>query len=197
MPSLDDPVDAQTVQDDLNAVNAGERPWETLVLQGVGRVIEFWGFKKNHGRVWALLYLQGEPIASTEIGRRLELSKGAVSMVTRELETWAVIRPAPVAGRGGLAYVAELDLWKMIETVLERRELLLVKHVCDDLSRAEELVQKDKTLAPAERARLAARIRKLRRFGEGVRAALQAFLRSRQLSIAPLLGILSGRKETE
>lgn len=165
------------------------------MLQGVGRVIEFWGFKRNHGRVWALLHLHGEPMVSSEIGRRLGLSKGAVSMVTRELESWAVIRPSPAAARGGVAYVAEVDLWKMIETVLQRRELLLVAQVCDDLARAEELVRKDKSLAPGERAALAARIRKLRRFGDGVRAALQAFLRSRQLSIAPLLGILSARKD--
>jgi HTH-type transcriptional regulator, glycine betaine synthesis regulator len=181
----------------LNHVNTAERRWETLALEGVGRVIEFWGFKRNHGRVWALLYLDGQPLDSAEIGRRLELSKGAVSMVTRELESWAVIRPAAVPGRGGLAYLAEVSLWKMIETVLERRELLLVGQVCDDLTRAEELVQSDRSLAPAERARLAARIRKLRRFGDGMRAALQAFLRSRQLSIAPLLGILAGRKESQ
>jgi len=33
------------------------RPWETTVLEAVGRMIEFWGFKRNHGRIWSLLFL--------------------------------------------------------------------------------------------------------------------------------------------
>ena len=29
-------------------------PWEALVVDAVGNVIDFWKFKRNQGRVWAL-----------------------------------------------------------------------------------------------------------------------------------------------
>ena len=71
-------------------------------MDAVGNVIEFWGFKRNQGRVWALLYLRGEPLTAGEIERELELSKGGVSMLLRDLERWGVIsacaRRARVAG---------------------------------------------------------------------------------------------------
>ena len=34
--------------------------WEQIAIEAVGDVIEFWGFKRNQGRVWALLYLRDE-----------------------------------------------------------------------------------------------------------------------------------------
>ncbi len=30
---------------------------ETLVTDAIGQLMEFWGFKRNMGRVWAMLYL--------------------------------------------------------------------------------------------------------------------------------------------
>ena len=33
----------------------------------VGRLIEFWGFKRNMGRVWAVLYLSPEPLTAQDL----------------------------------------------------------------------------------------------------------------------------------
>jgi len=164
--------------------------WRALVFEAVGRVISFWGFKRNHGRLWALLYLTGEPLSAAEIGRRLGLSKGAVSMVVRELESWGVVRPVPGSSRAGVAYVAERDIWLMVHGVLQRRELRLIVQVRNDLSRALELVEQDGRLAPAERQAVLKRIRLLRRFADAGRVAIEAFLRSRKLELRSLEGIL-------
>ena len=164
--------------------------WRALVLESVGRVIAFWGFKRNHGRLWALLYLTGEPLSAAEIGRRLGLSKGAVSMVVRELESWAVVRRVPWPSRAGVAYEAERDLWLMIRSVLERRELRLVVQVRDDLGRALDLIAADGTLSPAERNAALKRIRLLRRLAEAGRFAVEALLRSHRLELRSLEGIL-------
>lgn len=165
--------------------------WEVLVLEGVARVIEYWGFKRNHGRLWALLYLLDEPLDATAIGRRLGLSKGAVSMVLRELEGWAVVRRVSVPTRSGVAYEAERDLWRMVTTVLRQRESRLVEAVMNDLVLAEELIGRDPALGEVERRELIARVRKLRRFAEVARAALEAFMRSYRLNLAPLKSVLS------
>ena len=51
---------------------AGLWPSEALVSDIVGRIIEFWGFKRNMGRVWAVLYLSHEPLTAQEVVDRLE-----------------------------------------------------------------------------------------------------------------------------
>ena len=169
--------------------------WELLVLESVGRVIEYWGFKRNHGRVWALLYLADRPFDAASLGRRLGLSKGAVSMVLRELETWAVVRRVPIQTRSGVGYTAERDLWRMVTTVLRQREARLVEEVSSDLRDAEQLVGVDPNLDEAQRRAIAANIRRLRRFAEVSRAALEAFIRSYRLDLGPLASVLTSVKQ--
>jgi DNA-binding transcriptional regulator GbsR (MarR family) len=62
--------------------NDEEELWqsEALVSDSIGRLIEFWGFKRNMGRLWAILYLSDRPLSAPEIQDRLQLSSGAVSM---------------------------------------------------------------------------------------------------------------------
>jgi len=160
------------------------------VLESVGRVIEYWGFKRNHGRLWALLYILDAPMSATELGRRLGLSKGAVSMVVRELESWSVVRRVPARSRSGVAYVAERDLWLMLETVLRQRESRMVAQVREDLENAEKEAAADKSLPPGERRAVAGRIRALRRFAQAAGVALEAFIASRNLDVRPLTKIL-------
>src|SRR5690606_26006771 len=37
---------------------------ELLVSEAVGRLMEFWGFKRNMGRVWTVLYLSVDPLSA-------------------------------------------------------------------------------------------------------------------------------------
>jgi DNA-binding transcriptional regulator GbsR (MarR family) len=168
--------------------------WEVLVLEAVGRVIEYWGFKRNHGRMWAFLYLTGRPADAASLGRKLGLSKGAVSMALRELETWGVVRRVPVPTRSGVGYAAEQDLWRMVTTVLRQRESRLVEQVWNDLRDAEVLAARDMTLEPGERRAVAARIRRMRRFAEVGRAALETFMRSFRLNLEPLVAVLNAAR---
>ena len=169
--------------------------WHSVVLEAVGRTIDYWGFKRNHGRLWALLYLEDGALDARAIGRRLGLSKGAVSIVLHELEGFRVVRRVPAANRSGVAYAAERDLWLMIETVLRQREARLFAQVRDDLRRAEREAASERSLDVGERRRVAARIRTLRRLAEVANAALTVLLRSRRLDLGPLLGILGGRRD--
>jgi DNA-binding transcriptional regulator GbsR (MarR family) len=165
--------------------------WERTVQESVGRIIEFWGFKRNQGRVWALLYLAEGPQGAPAIGRRLGLSKGAVSMVLRELETWAVVRRVPAESRSGVAYAAEQDLWLMISTVLRQREQRLVGQVLADLQAAERDAAADPELTPERRKALTGRIRTLVRLARAASVALSVLLRTRQLDLTPWHGILT------
>src|SRR5260370_32170896 len=95
--------------------------WEQMAMDGVGDVIEFWGFKRNQGRVWALLYVHGEALPASAIERTLGLSKGAVSMLIRDLERWSVIRGERSAGDSAWRYRAETELIRFVTRGVEQR----------------------------------------------------------------------------
>ena len=89
--------DTQDLDEDTGDEPAGseiDSLWESerIVSDSVGRLMDLWGFKPNLGRVWALLYLAGEPLTAKQLRDRLQLSTGAVSMVLSELGRWGVAR---------------------------------------------------------------------------------------------------------
>lgn len=97
-------------------------PSEAAVSDVVGRLIEFWGFKRNMGRIWSVLYLSPEPLSAEDLRQALQLSSGAVSMTLNELARWGVVRKVWVQGERKDFYVAEVQLWRMISRVFSERE---------------------------------------------------------------------------
>lgn len=97
-------------------------PSEAAVSDVIGRLIEFWGFKRNMGRIWAVLYLSPEPLSAEDLRQALKLSSGAVSMTLSELARWGVVRKVWVQGERKDFYAAEVHLWRMISRVLSERE---------------------------------------------------------------------------
>src|SRR4051812_15029807 len=95
---------------------------EASVSDVVGRLMEFWGFKRNMGRVWAVLYLSPEPMSAEDLRHALQLSSGAVSMTLNELSRWGVVRKVWVQGERKDFYAAEVQLWRMISRVFSERE---------------------------------------------------------------------------
>ena len=68
---------------------------ERIVSDAVGRLMVLWGFKRNMGRVWTLLYLSDEPLAAHVLRERLQLSAGAISMTLSELARWGSAQGIP------------------------------------------------------------------------------------------------------
>lgn len=161
-------------------------PWEELVIDAVGNTIDFWHFKRNHGRVWALLYLRGRALTASEVQASLGLSKGAVSMVTRELETWGVVRRVRIPGDAIWRFSAETDLLKMIRRVIAEREAAFVAGVREDLEEAEALARKDPHAPPEVLARVA-RMRTLATMAD---QALRAFILTARLDVLGAANVL-------
>jgi DNA-binding transcriptional regulator GbsR (MarR family) len=103
---------------------AGTELWESerIVSDAIARLMVLWGFKRNMGRVWTLLYLSNEPLAAHVLRERLQLSAGAISMTLNELARWGVVRKVWRQGDRHDYYEAESSLWKMISRVLRERE---------------------------------------------------------------------------
>jgi len=93
------------------------------VADAVGSLIESWGFKRNMGRMWAVLYLDDHPLTAADLGDRLGLSTGAVSMLLTEMQQWGAVKKAWVVGERREHYEAETSIWKMVSRVFRDREL--------------------------------------------------------------------------
>jgi DNA-binding transcriptional regulator GbsR (MarR family) len=106
------------------------------VADAVGALIESWGFRRNMGRMWAVLYLEDHPLTAADLGERLGLSTGAVSMLVNELEQWGIIKRTWVVGERREHYAAETSIWKMISRVFRERELRWIRTAHDAFAAA-------------------------------------------------------------
>ena len=182
-------------------------PHEAVVSDVVGRLIEFWGFKRNMGRVWAVLYLSPEPLSADEIRRRLSLSTGAVSMTLNELARWSVVRKVWVQGERKDFFAAEVHLWKMISRVFNEREKTEIDAAIEAFEQAlASLEEMRRTAATNEtgKARTDAlariemqreRIAALLELAKLGKKLVEALLSTAKLDAEPLVRFLLGRSQ--
>ncbi len=111
-------------------------PAERIVSDSIGRLIEFWGFKRNMGRIWGVLYLASAPVTARSLRERLVLSTGSVSMTLNELQRWGVVKRVHVDGSRQEHFAAETNLWKMVSRVFRERELLEIVEAIGALEEA-------------------------------------------------------------
>ncbi|HSN90403.1 MAG TPA: ArsR family transcriptional regulator, partial [Anaeromyxobacteraceae bacterium] len=102
---------------------------DRAVADAVGALMELWGFRRQLGRVWAVLFLSDRPLAAPELCDRLEISTGLLSMSLGELRRWSVVRSVEVPGDRKEHFEAETNVWRMISRVLREREQRAVQEV--------------------------------------------------------------------
>jgi DNA-binding transcriptional regulator GbsR (MarR family) len=170
---------------------------EVLVSDSIGRLIEFWGFKRNMGRLWAILYLSDRPLSAPEIQNRLQLSSGAISMTLNELTRWGVVKKVWLQGERRDHYAAEGNFWKMISRVFNERERVEVLDAIDIMEDAIRFL-KDKAEEPdeQERARFQEeRIRELLDLARLGKQLLDALIKEAKVDGSPLMNVLLGGSE--
>jgi HTH-type transcriptional regulator, glycine betaine synthesis regulator len=177
-------------------------PGEIAVSDVIGRLIEFWGFKRNMGRVWAVLYLSPEPLAADDLRNLLRLSSGAVSMTLSELARWGVVRKVWVQGERKDFFIAEVHLWKMISRVFGEREKVEIVSAIEafeaalralDRAPAHGTTTKDpdtQRRVDLQRERIT-KLLELAKMGQGL---LDALLSTAKLDAGPLMRFLLGQK---
>ncbi len=160
-------------------------PWETVAIDAVGNVIEFWGFKRNQGRVWAFLYLRDVALTAAEIERELALSKGGVSMLIRDLERWGVVLRVRMTGDASWRYKAETDLLHMARRVIEEREFSFIARIRADLEEARKLAEADTHTAKAQIQRL----QRMEMLAAATEKALKLFLKTSRLDVGGMFDV--------
>jgi DNA-binding transcriptional regulator GbsR (MarR family) len=174
-------------------------PTEVAVSDVVGRLIEFWGFKRNMGRVWTVLYLSPEPLSAEDLRHALQLSSGAVSMTLSELSRWGVVRRVWIQGERKDFYTAEVQLWRMISRVFNEREksevLAAIEAFEDALQKLERTSRTSSDPAVRARAQLQheriSRLLELARLG---RKLLDALVSTAKVDAEPLVRFLLGQR---
>jgi len=121
----------------------------------MGRLMEFWGFRRHMGRLWTVLYLSPEAMTTAELSETLQLSSSAVSLSLSELVRWGAVRKTWLPGERKDFYQAESSVWKLLRRVYERRELNLIREAIDAFGDAEqELKEAEERLGAEERRRV-------------------------------------------
>jgi DNA-binding transcriptional regulator GbsR (MarR family) len=156
-----------------------------LAVEAVGNVIEFWGFKRNQGRVWAILYLRDVELSAAELEAELALSKGAVSMLLRDLERWGVVVRSRGPGEAAWRYGAETDLWKMARRVLEEREFSFISRIRAALAEARQMAE----ATPGTPKEQVARLRKMELLADATERALKIFLQTSRFDVSGMFDV--------
>ncbi len=157
------------------------------VADSVGALIEAWGFKRNMGRMWAVLYLEDHPLSAADLVERLGLSTGAVSMLLTEMQTWGAIKKSWVVGERREHYEAETSIWKMVSRVFRDRELHWIRTASDEFDEASNEIAKTSSPADSERDRLIAeRIAGLAQLAQVGAALLEAILQGEAVDTLPI-----------
>jgi DNA-binding transcriptional regulator GbsR (MarR family) len=174
-------------------------PTEVAVSDVIGRLIEFWGFKRNMGRVWTVLYLSPEPLSAEDLRDALQLSSGAVSMTLSELARWGVVRKVWIQGERKDFYASEVQLWRMISRVFNEREKSEVVAAIDAFEEA--LRQLDRIRkSPADAATRARaelqyeRISQLLELARLGKRLLDALVSTAKVDAEPLVRFLLGQR---
>jgi len=146
---------------------------ELAAADAVGALMALWGFRRQLGRVWAVLFLSERPLAAPELCDRLGISTGLLSMSLAELRRWGVVRSVAVPGDRKEHFEAETHVWRMVARVLREREKRAVEGALATFERA--LAEVRGALAdvdPAVKAAARFRARRLEQLAELSRAAL-------------------------
>lgn len=160
--------------------------WENKVVDAIGNLIEFWGFKRNQGRLWALLYLRNHPMPAGDLQEQLGLSKGSVSTITRDLERWGVLHRVRVTGENSWHFRAETDLVQMVCHVMEEREAKIIHQVKLDLEDAIYVAECSGEASEAELERL----RQMKLLATISETLLSLVLQASRFSMDGLQGVL-------
>jgi len=176
---------------------------ELSVANAVGELMELWGFRRQLGRLWAVLFLSERPLAAPDLCERLQISTGLLSMSLSELRNWGVVRSVAVPGDRKEHFEAETNIWSLVRRVLAERErraiesaLTVVEEALSDVKSA--LADVDPKVKAAARFRLQRleQLAQLCRVGQNL---LNVLLDSARVDIAPLKLLsdaLAGRRRS-
>lgn len=151
---------AATKQPEPSNSEPSWRAAELRAADAMGRLMEFWGFRRHMGRIWTILYLSPEPMSTAGLSETLRLSASAVSLSLGELVRWGAVRKTWRPGERKDFYEAETSVWKLLRRVYERRELNLIREASEAFADAQARLDDARDAASGEDRRRVDHMRK-------------------------------------
>jgi len=136
------------------------RDAELGAADAMGRLMEFWGFRRHMGRIWTVLYLSPDPMSTAQLSDTLMLSSSAVSLSLGELVRWGAVRKTWRPGERKDFYEAETRVRKLLRRVYERRELNLIREATEAFTAAQRSLEE---AVPTEDRRAQRRVAHMRK----------------------------------
>ena len=163
---------------------------ELSVADAVGELMELWGFRRQLGRIWAVLFLSERPLAAPALCERLQISTGLLSMSLSELRGWGVVRSVDIPGDRKEHFEAETNVWKLVARVLREREMRAVEAALAVFERAlADLRGALSDVDPAVKAQARFKVKRLELLADLSRAAqnvLRLLVDSARADVGPI-----------
>ena len=100
-------------EDQASAELVQSKAWQEMIEIG-GRICQLLGLPRSTGQIYGLLYLSSEPLSLNHMSSMLGISKGSVSIGTRQLASWGAIRKVWIPGNRRDFYEVVEDLGQLI-----------------------------------------------------------------------------------
>jgi HTH-type transcriptional regulator, glycine betaine synthesis regulator len=166
------------------------------VADAVGALIESWGFKRNMGRMWTVLYLEDHPLSAADLGDRLGLSTGSVSMLLTEMQEWGAVKKAWVVGERREYYEAEPSIWKMVSRVFRERELQWIQTASEEFEASSKEIAATRPRAARDKL-IAERVAGLAQLAQIGSTLLEQVLQGEAVDTLPIKNIGELAKATK
>ena len=129
------------------------------------------------GRIFALLYLEPDPMSLDEIAAQLQQSKSNISTTIRGLVEWHLVRRVNVPGSRKDHYEAATDFWRVMQEIFERRFRWMVRQIIMTVDETKETAKAEGKRPKAEKEFVDARLDAMRLFFATLDAGISAFAR--------------------
>ncbi|MFV0337603.1 MAG: GbsR/MarR family transcriptional regulator [Chthoniobacterales bacterium] len=126
------------------------------LFSGVSRLL---GMPPSLGAIYGLLFVSTEPLPMDRLIDRLKISKGGASMGLRQLREVGAVKVVKIEGDRRDHYLAELELRRLVRSLLKERVLPHLERGAEELSELQKLIS---DLPRARREHVNSRLGKLK-----------------------------------
>ena len=149
----------------------------TSFIDGMGTVGEFWGIAPAMGRIWAVLYLNQDPMTMDGVVTAVGITKGHASTNLRALLRLGLITKSWRPGDRKEYYSPQADLWEFARSILKERQKQEFDQALASTRKALAVLEADRTRIPIEEYRfLKGRLDAIRDFHGTIDRAVAAVL---------------------
>ena len=104
----------ETIPKNQASYNLGQSKACQEMVEVGGRVCQLLGLPRSTGQIFGLLYLSAEPLTLNQMSMKLSISKGSVSVGTRQLASFGAINKVWIPGDRRDFYEVIEDLGQLI-----------------------------------------------------------------------------------